>query len=328
MQQRKLGKSDPLTVSAIGLGCMGMTPIYGPPDPEDCQQTLRRAIELGVTFVDTSDAYGAGKNEELVGRAIKSIRDKVTLATKFGNIRLADGTPSVNGRPEYVLEACDASLKRLGVDVIDLFYVHRIDPDVPIEDTIGAMAKLKQQGKIRHLGLSEAGTQTIRRAHAAHPITALQTEYSLFTREVEAEILPTCRELGIGFVGYCPFGRGILTGTIKSLDSLSENDRRRAMPRYQDGNLSHNLALMAPLERLAGEHGLTAAQVALAWVLSRGKDVVSIPGTTKISHLAENIRALSASIGQDALDGLGAAISAADVVGTRYPAGQMARVGI
>lgn len=328
MEQRKLGQSETLSVSAIGLGCMGMTPIYGPPDAEECESTLKKAIDLGVTFVDTSDAYGGGKNEELVGRAIASIRNEVTLATKFGNIRLPDGTPSVNGRPEYVAEACDASLRRLGVDVIDLYYVHRIDSEVPIEDTVGAMTRLKEQGKIRYLGLSEAGTETIRRAHATHPITALQTEYSLFTRDIEEEILPACRELGIGFVGYCPFGRGLLTGTIKSLDALSENDRRRAMPRYQDDNLSHNLSLMQPLLGLAEELGLTPAQIALAWVKSRGEDIVPIPGTTKSSHLEENVATLSASIDQSALDSLGDAISAASVLGARYPAGQMARVGI
>ena len=307
---------------------MGMTPIYGQPDADECASTLAKAVELGVTFIDTSDAYAGGKNEELVGRAIASIRDKICLATKFGNIRLPDGTATVNGRPDYVVQACEASLKRLGVDVIDLYYVHRIDPDVPIEDTVGAMVKLKDEGKIRHLGLSEAGVETIRRAHATHPITALQTEFSLFTRDIEDEILPTCRDLGIGFVGYCPFGRGLLTGTVRSLESLSENDRRRAMPRYQDGNLAHNLKLMQPVIRLAEESGLTPAQVTLAWVMSRGDDIVPIPGTTKISHLEENIAGLSAPIDKAALDSLGDAMPAANVLGDRYPLGQMKRVGI
>lgn len=240
----------------------------------------------------------------------------ICLATKFGNIRLPVGTATVNGRPDYVVQACEASLKRRDVEVIDLYYVHRIDPDVPIEDTVGAMVMLKDQGKIRYLGLSEAATETIRRAHATHPITALQTEYSLFTRDIEDENLPTCRDLGIGFVGYCPFGRGLLTGTIQHLESLSENDRRRAMPRYQDGNLAHNLSLMQPIIRLAEELGRTPAQVALAWVMSRGDDIVPIPGTTKISHLEENIAALSAPIDKAALDSLGDAMPAANVLVT------------
>ena len=242
MQTRKLGMSG-LEVPAMGLGCMTMTAIYGPPDDERSIATIHRAIERGAGFLDTSDMYGQGKNEELIGRAIAGKRDKVILATKFGNLRLPDGKSGVNGRPEYALEACDASLKRLGIDVIDLFYLHRVDPDVPIEETVGGMKSLVDQGKVRYIGLSEAGAETIRRGHATHPLSALQSEFSLWTRDLESEILPTCRELGIGLVAYAPLGRGFLTATIDSLEALAEKDRRRDMPRFQDGNREKNCLL-------------------------------------------------------------------------------------
>ncbi|MBE9556894.1 MAG: aldo/keto reductase, partial [Proteobacteria bacterium] len=265
MQQRELGKGG-LKVSAMGLGCMTMTAIYGPSDDDRSIAAIHRAIELGANFIDTADIYGQGKNEELVGRALADRRDKAVLATKFGNLRLPDGKSGVNGRPEYALEACEKSLKRLGTEIIDLFYLHRVDPDTPIEETVGGMKRLVEQGKVRHIGLSEAGAQTIRRAHATHPLAALQSEFSLWTRDLEAEILPTCRELGIGLVPYSPLGRGFLTATIHGFDDLAEKDRRKDLPRFQDGNREENLKLLAPLEAIAGKHGCTAAQVALAWI--------------------------------------------------------------
>ena len=325
MQMRTLGKTKPLAVPAIGLGCMGMTPIYGTPDPASAVATIQRAADLGAGFLDTS--YANGANEELVGRAIKGIRNKIILATKFGNVRLADG-PGANGKPEYVIEACEKSLKRLGVDVIDLYYQHRVDPAVPIEDTIGAMAKLVQQGKVRYLGMSEAAASTVRRAHKVYPITALQTEYSLFTRDVEPEILPTCRELGIGFVAYSPLQRGTLTATISKVDDLAENDRRREHPRFDAANLASNVKLRGPLEALAAKVGATAAQVSIAWALSRGDDIVPIPGTSKPNRLDENLATLGKTISKADLDALSAAIDAANVAGTRYPGGQMKTIGI
>lgn len=327
MQQRELGKSG-LKVSAMGLGCMTMTPIYGAPDDDQSIATIHRAIELGVNFIDTSDMYGAGKNEELVGRAIADRRDKVILITKFGNLRFPDGSTGVSGKPEYVAEACEKSMQRLGVDFIDLYFVHRIDTDVPIEDTIGAMVKLKEQGKIGHLGLSEAGVGTIRRAHATHPIAALQTEYSLWSRDVEAEILPACRELGIGFVPYSPLGRGFLTATIKSLDDLAEKDRRRDMPRFQDGNREENVKLLATLEAVATKHGCTPAQAALAWVLAQGDDVVPIPGTKRPERVDENLGALDVALDADDMATLDATFPPGVAQGTRYPAGGMKRVGL
>lgn len=328
MQMRTLGKTRPLAVPAIGLGCMGMTPIYGTPDPASAIATIHRAADLGAGLLDTADAYANGANEELVGRAIKGIRNRVIIATKFGNVRLPDGKPGANGRPEYVVEACEKSLKRLGVDVIDLYYQHRVDPSVPIEDTIGAMAKLVGQGKVRYLGMSEAGAATIRRAHKVHPITALQTEYSLFTRDVEGEILPTCRELGIGFVGYSPLQRGTLSGTIAGPQDLANNDRRHDHPRFHGDNLANNLKLIVPLKALADKYGATPAQVALAWLLSRGPDVVPIPGTSKPSRLEENLATLEKQIPKAELDALSAQIDASAVAGTRYPAGQMGTIGI
>ena len=328
MQMRTLGKTKPLAVPAIGLGCMGMTPIYGTPDPASAVRTIQQAADLGAGFLDTSDAYANGANEELVGRAIKGIRSKIILATKFGNVRMPDGTPGANGRPEYVIEACEKSLKRLGVDVIDLYYQHRVDPVVPIEDTIGAMAKLISQGKVRYLGMSEAAAETVRRAAKVHPITALQTEYSLFTRDVEPEILPTCRELGIGFVAYSPLQRGTLSGTIGGVDDLAANDRRREHPRFDAANLANNVKLMDPVKALADRLGVTPAQVSLAWVLSRGNDIVPIPGTSKPHRLEENLATLEKTITKADLDELSAAVKANAVAGTRYPGGQMKTIGI
>ncbi|MBE9554118.1 MAG: aldo/keto reductase, partial [Proteobacteria bacterium] len=275
MQQRELGKSG-LKVPAMGLGCMTMTAIYGQPDDDQSIATIHRAIELGANFIDTADMYGQGSNEELVGRAIADRREHVILASKFGNVRLPDGGREIVGRPDYVPQACDASLKRLGIDHIDLYYQHRVDPTVPIEETVGAMARLIEAGKVRYLGLSEAGPETIRRANATHPISALQSEYSLWTRDLEEEILPTCRELGIGLVPYSPLGRGFLTATIHGFDDLAEKDRRKDLPRFQDGNREENLKLLAPLEEIAAKHGCTPAQVALAWILAQGGDIVPI----------------------------------------------------
>lgn len=327
MHERKLGSSG-LRVSAMGLGCMGMTPIYGQPDPEEAAQTIHAAIDAGVTLIDTADAYASGRNEELVGRTIADRRAQVRLATKFGNIRLPDGTRTVNGRPEYVAEACDASLKRLGVEMIDLFYLHRVDPNVPIEDTVGAMAKLVEAGKVRWLGLSEAGAETVRRAHSVHPISALQTEYSLATRDVEDAILPTCRELGIGFVAYSPLARGLLTGRIHAFDDLGENDRRRQMPRFQEGNIEHNLALINEVTAIAGRHKVSGAVVALAWVLAQGDDIVPIPGCSRRTSLADCLKALDLRLSEADLEVLSRTFEPGALKGTRYPEKQMSRLGI
>lgn len=327
MQQRELGKSG-LKVSAMGLGCMTMTAIYGAPDDDRSIATIHRAIELGANFIDTADIYGQGSNEELVGRAIADRRDKAILATKFGNLRLPDGKSGVNGSPEYALEACERSLKRLGTDVIDLYYLHRVDPDTPIEETVGGMKRLVEQGKVRHIGLSEACAQTIRRAHATHPIAALQSEFSLWTRDLEAEILPTCRELGIGLVPYSPLGRGFLTATIHGFDDLAEKDRRKDLPRFQDGNREENLKLLAPLEAIAGKHGCTAAQVALAWILAQGDDIVPIPGTKRPERVDENLGALNVALDDGDLAKLDATFAPGAAQGTRYPAGGMKRVGL
>lgn len=325
MHRRRLG---PLETSAVGLGCMSMTPVYGEPSEPEAVATIHRAVDLGIDLIDTSDAYGFGANEELVGRALKGIRDRVILATKFGNIRHPDGTNSVDGRPEYVRQACEASLKRLGVETIDLWYVHRIDTSVPIEDTVGAMADLVRAGKVRHLGLSEAGASTVRRAHATHPIAALQTEYSLWTREPEAELLPLCRELGIGWVAYSPLGRGFLTGTITDLDTLGAKDRRRDMPRFQGDNMSANLRLVAVLAEVAGDLGASPAQVAIAWLLGRGDYVVPLPGTKQRRWLEENAAAVSIALPPEAEAKLEAAFRPGVAAGTRYPAAQMKRVGL
>jgi aryl-alcohol dehydrogenase-like predicted oxidoreductase len=325
MQTRKLG---PLDVSAIGLGCMSMTPIYGEPDPVEAAATIRRAVERGVTLIDTSDAYNFGANEELVGRAIAGIRDKIVLATKFGNIRLPDGTADVNGRPDYVPQACDASLKRLGVETIDLYYIHRIDPTVPIEDTVGAMARLVEAGKVRHIGLSEASVATLRRAHAVHPVAALQSEYSLWTRDPEAGLLDACEELGIGFVAYSPLGRGFLTATIESLDELGPKDRRRDMPRFQGENLARNLLLLSALRGAASQENRTPAQIALAWLLATRPFVVPLPGTRQRQWLNQNVDAVEITLKPATIAALAAAFAVGNVAGTRYPPAQMKRVSI
>jgi aryl-alcohol dehydrogenase-like predicted oxidoreductase len=325
MQTRRLGSLD---VSAIGLGCMSMTPIYGEPDPAEAAATIHRAVERGVTLVDTADAYSFGANEELVGRALKGIRDKVVLATKFGNIRLPDGTAEVNGKPDYVPQACDISLKRLGVDHIDLYYAHRIDPSVPIEETVGAMAKLVAAGKVRHIGLSEASPTTLRRAHAVHPIAALQTEFSLWTRDPEVELLSLCEELGVGFVAYSPLGRGFLTGSIAALDDLAPKDRRRDMPRFQGENMAHNLVMVEALRAAASEEGCTLAQLALAWLLSRRPFLVPLPGSKQRRWLNENCDATELAPTASTLAKLDDAFAPGRAAGARYPAAQMKRVGI
>jgi aryl-alcohol dehydrogenase-like predicted oxidoreductase len=317
---RTLGSRAPLDVSAMGLGCMGMSEFYGTTDESEATATIHRALDLGVTFLDTADMYGPFTNEQLVGKAIAGRRGDVQLATKFGNERLPDGTRvGVNGRPDYVRKACDASLERLGVDHIDLYYQHRVDKTVPIEDTVGAMAELVQAGKVGHLGLSEASASTIRRAHAVHPITALQTEYSLFTRHVEDDILPTLRELGIGLVPYSPLGRGILTGAITSLDRLAPDDFRRHNPRYQGAALENNLALVAKVQEIAEEKAVTPGQLALAWVLAQGEDIVPIPGTKRVRYLEENLTAASVRLGADDLARLDEAVPRKAVAGERYP---------
>lgn len=326
MKTRMLGRSGP-EISAIGLGCMGMSEFYGAHDDEESIRVIHHALEAGVNFLDTADMYGVGRNEELVGRAIRDRRDEVFLATKFGNVRGPNGEfAGVNGRPEYVREAGDASLKRLGVDAIDLYYQHRVDADTPIEDTVGAMAELVKAGKIRHLGLSEASAATLRRAHAVYPITALQTEYSLWSRDVEDEILDTCRELGIGFVPYSPLGRGFLTGAIRSPEDLEESDYRRHSPRFQGENFAKNLELAMAVERLAIDKGCTPAQLALAWVLAQGEDLVPIPGTRHIRYLDENIGALGVHLTAEELAVLDAVFPHDAAAGTRYPEAMMSRL--
>ena len=325
MQRRKLGT---LEVSAIGLGCMSMTPIYGEPDSEGAIATIHRAAELGIDLLDTSDAYAQGRNEELVGRALSGRRDRYVVATKFGNLRRADGTPGVDGRPEYVRQACEASLRRLGIDVIDLYYIHRIDPTVPIEDTVGAMADLVRAGKVRHLGLSEAGPATIRRAHAVHPLAALQTEYSLWTREVEDEILALCTELSIGFVAYSPLGRGFLTGAITATTQFGEKDARSHMPRFGGENLARNLALVEALRELAAGERCTPAQLALAWVLTRDASIVPIAGTSHTRWLEENAEATAITLSATTEAALDRIFRSGVTAGTRYPEAMMGRLGL
>lgn len=319
METRKLGTQG-LAVPALGLGCMGMSEFYSGRDEAESVATIHRALDLGVTFLDTADMYGPHENERLVGRAIRGRRHEVLLATKFGNVRGEDGSfQGVNGRPEYVRASCDASLARLGVDHVDLYYQHRVDGTVPIEETVGAMAELVRAGKVRFLGLSEASPRTIRRAHAAHPVSALQTEYSLWTRDPEDEVLPACRELGIGFVAYSPLGRGFLTGRFRRFEDLPEDDYRRLSPRFQGESFARNLDLLARIEEIAREKGCTPAQLALAWLLSRGGDVVPIPGTKVRSRLAENLGALSVALSASDLARIDAAAPKGATAGARYP---------
>ncbi len=326
MEKRKLGRQG-LEVPALGLGCMGMSEFYAGANEAESVATIHRAIELGVGFLDTADMYGPFRNEELVGRAIRGRRERVVLATKFGNERGPDGSfRGVNGRPEYVRQACEASLRRLGVERIDLYYQHRVDPKVPIEDTLGAMAGLVRAGKVRFLGLSEAAPATIRRAHAVHPISALQTEYSLWSRDPEDEILPTIRALGIGFVPYSPLGRGFLTGRFRRLEDLAPDDYRRRSPRFQGENFERNLRLVERIREIAAEKGVTPSQLALAWVLAQGQDLAPIPGTTTRAHLEENVAAASTALGAGDLARIDEAAPKGTAAGDRYPAAGMATV--
>ncbi|MEJ2217610.1 MAG: aldo/keto reductase [Gemmatimonadota bacterium] len=326
MDRRTLGAD--LSVSAIGLGCMGMSEFYGATDDAESIHTIHRALELGMDFLDTADMYGPFKNEELVGRAIKDRRNDVVLATKFGNVRGPGGERlGIRGDPEYVREACEASLRRLAVDHIDLYYQHRVDPDVPIEDTVGAMARLVEEGKVRYLGLSEAAPDTIRRAHATHPIAALQTEYSLWTRDVEQnDVLDAVRELGIGFVAYSPLGRGFLTGRFRTPDDIPDGDFRRHNPRFEGENFQRNRKLVERVEAMAADKGCTAGQIALAWVLRQGKDVVPIPGTKHVGYLEENAAAVGLDLDDDDLQRLDDVFRPGVTAGLRYPEAAMAAV--
>ena len=319
MRYRKLGGSS-LTVSASGLGCMGMSEFYGPRNEEESVATIHLALDRGVNFLDTADMYGSGHNEELVGRAVQGRRKDVVLATKFGNVRGPEGSfLGINGRPEYVRRACEASLRRLNVETIDLYYQHRVDASVPIEETVGAMGRLIEEGKVRYLGLSEAAPATLRRAHRTHPITALQTEYSLWSRDPEEEILPACRELGISFVAYSPLGRGFLTGRFTRPEDLAPEDFRRNHPRFQGENLAHNLELVHRIEQLASKKGCKASQLALAWVLAQGEEIVPIPGTTRRAHLEDNIAALDMTLAPEDLARLNEAAPKGATAGDRYP---------
>ena len=332
MEKRRLGKNG-LEVPALGLGCMGMSISYGEPDDAESIATMHRALELGVNLLVTSDAYGNGVNEALIGQAIAARRSSFLIATKFGNLALAgrgsgDGSALSGGHPDYVPQACDRSLKRLGVDHIDIYGLHRVDASVPIEDTVGAMSRLVEQGKVRYLALSEAGPQTLRRAHAVHPITAVETEYSLWSRDVENDVLPACRELGIGFMAYAPLGRGFLTATIKTLDALLPKDRRRDHPRFEAANLDRNRSLLEPLETIAQRRTSTPAQVALAWLLARGNDIVPIPGTKRRKYLEENCRAVDIKLNEDEVAALSNAFAPGVTAGTRYPEKQLKALGI
>lgn len=318
MKTRKLGTE--LEVSALGLGCMGMSEFYSGRDEAEAIATLHHALDLGVSFLDTADMYGPYTNEQLLGRALKGHRDQAVLATKFGIMRTTEGGfGGINGKPEYVHQACDASLQRLGLDVIDLYYLHRVDPTVPIEETVGAMAELVQQGKVRYLGLSEAAPATLRRAHAVHPITALQTEYSLWSRDPEDDILPTIRELGIGFVAYSPLGRGFLSGAIKRLEDLAEDDYRRHSPRFQGENFARNLAVVEQVNIIAQEKGVTASQLAIAWLLTKGEDIVPIPGTKRRQYLDENVAAVDIELTAAELERIEAVAPQGFAAGDRYP---------
>ena len=327
MERRTLGRGE-LTVSAVGLGCMGMSEFYGPADETESIATIHRALDLGIDLLDTSDIYGLGHNEILVGKAIRDRRDRVVLATKFGLLRGEDGSwRGVNGKPSYVRTACEASLKRLGVDVIDLYYLHRVDPDTRIEETVGAMAELVREGKVRFLGLSESAAGTIRRAQDVHPIAAVQSEYSLWTRDPEENgVLAACRELGIGFVPFSPLGRGFFAGRVKSEADLFEKDFRRTSPRFVEGNLGRNVELLRAFEEVARAKGCTTAQLALAWVLSRGKDIVPIPGTKRRDRLEENVSALSVALSNGDIAQIEAAVPPSAVAGMRYPAESMKAV--
>ena len=328
MQMRRLGKGG-LEVSGLGLGCMAMTSLYGPVDEAEAIATVREALDAGADFLDTADAYADGKNEELLARALADgYRAKAVVVTKFGNVRTPDGKPAANGKPEYVIEACNRSLARLKIDVIDLYFQHRVDASVPIEDTVGAMKRLVEAGKVRHLGLSEAGPETLRRADAVHPIAALQTEYSVWCRFVEQDILPACRALGVGFVPYSPLGRGMLTGAISTLADLGENDRRRDHPRFQGENLERNARLVRPLMEMADAKRCSPAQLALAWLLAQGPDMVPIPGTKRRTHLRQNLAALEIKLSADEAATLARAIDDSGVQGTRYPKGQLPLLGL
>lgn len=328
MEMRKLGKEGPM-VSAMGLGCMGMSEFYGATDEKESIATIQRALDLGITLLDTADVYGPYLNEELVGRAIRDRRDQVVLATKFGIVRnpAQPNARGVNGQPDYVRESCDASLQRLGVETIDLYYQHRVDPKTPIEDTVGAMAGLVQEGKVRFIGLSEASPETLRRACAIHPVSALQTEYSLWSRDPEENILPTCRELGVGFVAYSPLGRGFLAGQIKRFEDLASDDYRRNSPRFQGDNFNRNLALVRRIEEMAHRKGCTASQLALAWVLSQGPDVVPIPGTKHRKYLEENVAAMQLRLSKADLTKIEEVAPKGAVAGLRYPEHIMQLVG-